>query len=147
VGCQFQLSAEARGPIRTVLIDDSETALRNITGFLQTLPEIAVVGTATSGAEAVELSRALRPDLALLDVQMPGMNGFEACQKMLAAYPETCIVMISVHGPEQVREACLATGARNFITKTRLSADLPPVIAELARKRTPNQQSTGRETP
>lgn len=143
----MQSSAEARGPIRTVLIDDSATALRNIAGFLQTLPEIAVVGTATSGAEGVELSRALRPELALLDVQMPGMNGFEACQKMLAACPETCVVMISVHCTEQVREACLATGARNFITKTRLSADLPPVIAELARTGTSNQQSSDRQTP
>lgn len=128
------------GLIRTVLVDDSDTALRNIAGFLRTIPGVAVVGTANSGAGAVELSRELRPDLALLDVQMPGMNGFEACRKMLDACPGTCIVMISVHCGEQVREACLATGARIFINKTRLSADLPPIIDELLGKDRPGAQ-------
>lgn len=123
--------------VRTLVVDDSPIALRSICSVLQELPLIKVVGTAGDGRQAVALASALRPDLVLLDVQMPVMTGVEAVPRLLHELPGTRVVMVTVHDTPEIRQACIECGAHGFIAKEHVDRELPSLLMQMFNQLSP----------
>ncbi len=94
-------SPQRKKRIRTLVVDDSPRARHAVCYFLETQKEIQVVGTAPDGRQALEQIETLRPDLVLMNIQMPEMNGWETTEHLRARFPKTRVIMITLHdGPE-----------------------------------------------
>jgi len=115
---------------RVLAIDDSPEFLSSLQSFFETTPDFYLVGTARSGPEALTLAQELRPDLVLMDLQMPGMNGLEATSKIRRSFPEITVVIVTAHEMPGLRQVCHENGACDFVKKSRLYQDLPDVLAE-----------------
>lgn len=114
-----------------LVVDDSAVTLQTITNFLQRQELVEVVGTAADGLQAVEQARLLKPDLILMDVQMPEMNGLEATSIIMREAPSIHIVMVTVNDTPELRQAAKESGACQFIPKPQLWRSLPGVLQEL----------------
>ncbi len=102
----------------TILIADDEPAILDLVRFTLDDPQVQIV-SAADGAAAIELARSVRPDVALLDVQMPRLNGLEVCRRM-RALPEcthTRIVMLTASAQAEDRRRGMAAGADHYLTK------------------------------
>jgi len=101
---------------RVLIVDDQERARRGLKALLATQPELEVVGEATDGEEAVRLAEALRPDVVLMDVRMPNMDGIEATRRIKKAHPEIRVIVLTMYDTHR-REA-LEAGADAFVLKS-----------------------------
>ncbi len=117
-------------PVTVLLVDDHELVRKGVRGFLETQPDISVVAEAGSGEEAVVLAVEHAPDVALVDLVMPGMDGVEATRQLTARSPRTrVIVLTSYHEDEHIFPAIRA-GALSYVLK-----DVgPEALAEAVRK-------------
>ncbi len=114
--------------IRVLLADDHEAMLERVARLLKT--ECDVVGTATDGQQALEAARDLKPDVLVLDISMPVMNGIETAHQLKNAGVEARIVFLTVHDdPDFAREA-LEAGALGYVIKQRIASDLLAAIRE-----------------
>jgi DNA-binding NarL/FixJ family response regulator len=98
-------------------------------------PLIQVVGEAANGREAIEQVRRLRPDVVLMDVSMPEMDGIEATRRIKAEWPGVRVIGLSMHDDEHISQAMRAAGAEGFLSKTASPAELLKVIYETAPKK------------
>ena len=89
-----------------------------------------VVGMAADGVAAVTECASLKPDVVVLDVAMPGMNGLDAARRILAAQPEVCVVMLSVHDEPEYVDAALSVGASAYVFKQRMGGDLVGAVQD-----------------
>lgn len=103
--------------IRTVLVDDQLLYREGLRGLFDHWPEFEVVGEASNGKEAIEECRRLVPDLILMDLQMPVMNGIEAAKAIHGLLPDTVIVMLTVATSEELVFSALDTGVRGYLLK------------------------------
>jgi len=110
-------------PVSLLIVDDSPYVLKSLRMVLRTISGVEV-STATDGVQAVREVTKSPPDLVLMDVQMPHMNGFEATRRVKSRAPETKVVMMSVHDHDAVRKASRASGADHFVTKETLHKTL-----------------------
>ncbi|WPD18136.1 response regulator transcription factor [Thermaerobacter composti] len=111
-------------PIRVLVADDHAILRDGIRTLLEAQPDIAVVGEAADGREAVELARRLRPDVVLLDIGMPGMNGIEATRAILKERPETRVLILSMHDNEEYIFPILEAGAAGYVLKRSAATEL-----------------------
>ena len=119
-------------PVRVMLVDDSPILLRSVTDFLEQYDELVVVGTASSGEEALAQAEELRPQVILIDLRMPGMGGLEAIPRLRAMLPGAGIIAMTLHDVDVYREAALAAGADEFLVKKALGTELLPAIRRVA---------------
>ncbi|MDG3005721.1 response regulator [Paludisphaera mucosa] len=117
---------------RAVVVDDHPKLLEIVKRLLATIPGVEVVGEAVSGREAVEAVDRLRPDLVLMDMTMPDMDGLEATRRIVARPNAPAVVIMTVHDMPRYRDAALAAGARVFLSKSLLADQLRRVIADLS---------------
>jgi DNA-binding NarL/FixJ family response regulator len=117
--------------IRTIVVDDSPPALRAMSSLVARQQHLRFVGAASNGREALVLARSLRPDLVLLDLEMPVMDGIEATSCLGRDCPATKVVIVTVHNTPELRKLCHERGASGFITKNALRDELPVVIRQL----------------
>jgi DNA-binding NarL/FixJ family response regulator len=104
-------------PTRVMVVDDHQTFAELLSGALDREPDLTSVGSAASGGEAVEMSRSLRPDLVMMDVQLPDMDGFAATEQITLESPWTRVIMLTAHtDPAFVLRAARA-GACAFLPK------------------------------
>jgi two-component system, NarL family, nitrate/nitrite response regulator NarL len=120
-----------RRGIRTIVVDDSPNALRAMCSMVARQPDLSIVGSATNGREALELARSLRPDLVLLDLDMPVMDGIETASCLGREIPATRVVIVTIHDTPELRKLCHARGACGFIAKDALRDELPSVVLKL----------------
>ena len=112
-----------------ILIVDDHAQLRAlIRGIAAQEPALQVVGEAADGAEAIQLTHALRPDIVLLDLVMPRVNGLEALQRIKAERPETKVIIVTVHSEDAYRRAAEEGGADAFLLKKTLRTVLLPTL-------------------
>ncbi|HEY75713.1 MAG TPA: response regulator transcription factor [Thermoflexia bacterium] len=109
-------------PIRLLLVDDHEIVRAGLRSLLQNYPEVEVVGEAGSGREAVALATQLRPDVVLMDITMPDMDGVEATRQIRTAAPEVNILALTIHEEEAYFFEMLNAGACGYVPK-RVSPD------------------------
>jgi len=124
-------NAGAHQRIRILIADDS-AAFRNAVGqFLEQLPQVEVIGIAEDGEHALTLAASTRPDLVLMDMKMPRLNGLQATRKIRAEFPGVRVIMITLHDSEELKAASVAAGAERLILKRSLRDELPGALAQL----------------
>ena len=122
--------------IRVLIVDDIPETRDHLTKLLGFESDIDVVGSAASGAEAVELAAKLSPDVVLMDINMPDMDGIAATEKMATAAPMTSVIMMSVQGEADYLRRSMLAGAREFLVKPFSSDELNGSIRQVyARER------------
>jgi len=104
--------------------------------LLEGHPGWEICGEAKDGREAVDLANGLKPDIFLLDIGMPNLNGLDAARQILALYPEARILILTIHDSEQVVREVLAAGARGFLLKSDAGRDLIAAVEALQNRRT-----------
>jgi DNA-binding NarL/FixJ family response regulator len=123
---------ELETPIRVLIADDHRLFAEALEAILSGESQIEVVGRARNGAEAVELALELEPDVVLMDISMPVMDGIEATRRIRDARPDACVVMLtgstSVADVDRSRDA----GATGYVTKDRIASELVEAIVDAA---------------
>ncbi|WP_148572088.1 response regulator [Nocardioides caldifontis] len=104
-------------PVRVVLVDDEAMVRVGLRMVLTAEPDIEVVGEAQDGAAAEQAAAELRPDVVLMDIRMPGVDGLEGARRVLAAVPETRVVMLTTFDEDAYVEAALRAGVSGFLLK------------------------------
>ena len=122
--------------LRILIADDHEFARRGIRALLEGHPGWEVCGEAKDGREAVELANGTKPDVILLDIGMPNLNGLEAARQILAALPEVAILILTMQDSDQVVREVLRAGARGFLLKSDAGHDLVAAVEALQLQRT-----------
>jgi|ERR1700722_11731602 len=121
---------------RILIADDHEVARRGVRALLESHPGWQVCGEAKDGRETVELAAQMNPDLVLLDIGMPNLNGLEASRQILAASPDTAILILTMLDSDQVVREVLRVGARGFLLKSDAGRDLVSAVEALQRQST-----------
>jgi DNA-binding NarL/FixJ family response regulator len=119
--------------IRILVADDFEDWLRQVRLLLQPVPEWQVVCEVSDGLAAVEKAGALRPDLILLDIGLPKLNGIEAARRIRQLSPTSKIVFLSADNSADVVQVALSTGAHGFVHKACARSELLPAIDAILR--------------
>jgi DNA-binding NarL/FixJ family response regulator len=122
--------------LRILIADDHDVARRGIRSLLEGHPGWEICGEAKDGREAVECATKTKPDLVLLDIGMPGLNGLDAARQIHAACPDTRILILTMHDTEQLVREVLALGARGYLLKSDSARDLVAAVEALQNHRT-----------
>lgn len=118
--------------VRVLVVDDHDLMRSGLIGMLQKSPEITVVGQAANGGDAVTLYESLQPDVVLMDVRMPGMDGIRATQTILRRFDNACIIAVTACNQEALARQMLRAGALGYVTK---NADIDEVLIAIRRAR------------
>jgi two-component system, NarL family, response regulator NreC len=110
--------------IRIVLADDHSVMRSGLRALLQQHPDMQVIGEANDGREALSLAESLKPDVAVLDITMPNLNGIEAARQMAAKQLDVAIIMLSMHSDESYVLRALRAGVRGYLLKEAAEIDL-----------------------
>ena len=119
--------------VRVMLVDDHQVVRTGIKVYLESQPQIQVVGEAGTGEEALELISALKPDVVVMDITMPGMGGIEATRQLSAQYPACHVLILTVHADPQYFFEMMAAGATGYVTKQAAADELLEAIRTVSR--------------
>jgi DNA-binding NarL/FixJ family response regulator len=117
-----------RDKISVLLVDDHNLVRRGFRRILEDEPDIAVVGEAGNGFEAVRLARELKPNVIVMDCAMPGLNGLEATRQILKTQPASLVLMLSMHPEDTLVRQALEAGARGYVLKNAVDLELGAAI-------------------
>ncbi|MCI0390916.1 MAG: response regulator transcription factor [Acidobacteria bacterium] len=117
--------------MRILLVDDNPKFLEAASRFLSVVPEVEIVACVFSGREAVEQSAQLQPDLVLMDLVMPGMDGLAATREIKAQPDAPRVIIVTLHKHQEYRAAAEAVGADGFLSKSEFGAQLLLLIRAL----------------
>ena len=121
---------DALAPVRVLVVDDTAIVRAVVCRILAADDRFEVVGQAANGREAIEQTCALAPDLVLLDLAMPEMDGLEALPHIRVAPSAPQVIVLSAFSPDQMAKAALAAGAMSYLEKNHLATTLVPHILE-----------------
>jgi DNA-binding NarL/FixJ family response regulator len=122
------------GPVRVVIVDDNELFCSALLAILEPEPDVVVLGVAAHGDEALRLTRELRPDVVLMDLSMPVLDGFAATELVRAEVPETKVIVLTGSADQADVERARAAGAAGYVTKERIAAELVQAVRTAARR-------------
>jgi DNA-binding NarL/FixJ family response regulator len=118
-------------PIRVLIADDEPLFIESVEALLATDDRVEVVGTARNGKDAVELAIALAPDVTLMDISMPMLDGIEAARRIREHHPTACILVLTGSSISTDVDRSRQAGVAAFLTKDRLGTQLIDAILEL----------------
>lgn len=124
--------AATKGKLRCLVADDHQAMRDGLATILGTVPGIEVVGRACDGAEALELTARHHPDVAVLDVRMPGKSGLDCCRELQGASAETAVLLYTADADRRLVEEAFEAGARGIVLKSAPVADLVRAITTVA---------------
>jgi two-component system, NarL family, response regulator LiaR len=130
-GADLNRTASDGLPARILLVDDSPTIRRHLRQLLE--PSWIVCGEASNGEEGIEQCRSLHPDLVILDVVMPVMNGIDAAEKMRQLFPQTPLLMVSAHGLRRLCELARDIGVSGYVLKADAGRTLVDAVDAVLR--------------
>lgn len=113
---------------QVLLADDHTIVRQGLRALLEAEPDIEVVGEAADGEEAVTKAAALAPDVVVMDISMPRMNGLEATRRIVRRGPDTRVVVLTIHTCDEYVVSCLKAGAKGYLQKESASSDLVQAI-------------------
>ena len=119
--------------IRVLVADDHMRVRQSITALLGNVPEIEVVGEAKDGHEAVELTKELEPDLVIMDVAMPKMDGITATGRIHLDHLASKVIVLSMYANRNLVQQALRSGAKGYLLKRTVSEDLLPAVYQVLR--------------
>jgi CheY-like chemotaxis protein len=114
--------------IRTLVVDDSPAALRTICSCLEDQPAVHVVATANGGPEGLSLAEELKPDLVLLDLQMPRMNGLQVAAQLSKEFPSMLLVIVTGVDATSLRARLNEWGVSGLVTKQHMTEEFPQLF-------------------
>jgi len=117
--------------IRVLIADDQPVVRDGLAMLLDLIDDVEIVATAADGIEAVERARAERPDIVLMDLRMPRLEGADATRQILAAYPETQVLVLTTYADDQSLFPALQAGARGYLTKDATAEEIEHAIRAL----------------
>lgn len=123
-------------PLRLLLADDHTLVRAGLRALLNDIPGVTVVAEADNGEQALALALEHRPDVALLDVTMPGTNGLQAAERIRAALPGTRVLMLSMHASEEYVTRALQLGASGYLLKDAATYELQAALEAVAQGQT-----------
>jgi DNA-binding NarL/FixJ family response regulator len=116
--------------LRTLIIDDNPVFLDSLSNLLTLYSGVNVVGVADSGEQGLRLARELMPELVIVDLMMPGMNGLVVAETLLQSQAKPRVVIVSLNDGIEYRMLAEASGIERFVCKKDLFVELPSIIAE-----------------
>ncbi len=116
-----------------LLVDDHKIMRDGIKAILRTTEDFQVIGEAETGTEAIQVCRRCKPDIVLMDIGLPGLNGIETTQEILRYWPDTRVVMLSMYDDEQSVVGAIRAGARAFVLKRASDEDLLEALRTVAK--------------
>lgn len=119
--------------IRILLADDHKLMRSGLRLLIEQQPDLSVVGEAADGREAVALAKSLRPDVAVMDISMPNLNGIEAAQQITQGHAELAVIVLSMHPDESYVLRALKAGAKGYLLKDSAESDLITAVRAVAR--------------
>ncbi len=123
-------------PLKLLLADDHEIVRQGLRSMLEAQRDCQVVGEAADGRQAVTMTKELNPDVVILDIGMPSLNGLEATRQILKMRPQTKVLILTMHESDSVIREVLDAGARGYILKTDAGRDLVSAVESLRRNKT-----------
>jgi NarL family two-component system response regulator LiaR len=124
----FLITLNNMNKIKVLIADDHPPFTEGLTLLFEREPDLEVIATPTNGEEAVKLAQQLHPDVAILDVAMPGLNGIEAAKQIKATSPETAVLMLSAYGYEPYLLSSLQAGVSGYVLKSAPVSELTRAI-------------------
>ena len=124
------------GNLRVVVADDHEVVRKGLRSILEEQPGWEVTGEASDGREAVDKVKSLRPDVSVVDVGMPVLNGLEATRQMLRNDPQTRVLILTMHESDPLIREVLDAGARGYLLKSDASRDLVSAVDAIRKNKT-----------
>ena len=123
-------------PLRILIADDHEVVRLGLRTLLQGHPDWEICGEASDGRDAVDKAGQLKPDVVILDIGMPNLNGLDAARHILRNEPRTAVLILTIDESEQVIREVLNAGARGFLLKSDAARDLVAAVEALQQRRT-----------
>ena len=136
-----ELRVKATTPLRVALVDDHEMVRQGLRWLLEDYEDIRVVGEAKGGREAIAMAEKLKPDIIVMDVNMPGLNGIEATRRIVLEQPGVIVIGLSFASDPSVQAAMKDAGAYVCVTKERAAEDISRAIVEAVNQRQPTSLS------
>ena len=131
IGIQQTVNQSVK-PIHVILADDHTLVRAGIRALLEKLPEVKVVGEAGDGREVLNLVKAQRPDVVLMDIAMPGLNGLEAAARLAKEFPDVRVIILSMHDNEEYVWRALTAGVAGYLLKKAATAELETALQRVA---------------
>ncbi len=122
--------------VRILVADDHEMVRRGLRSVIESQEGWEVSGEATDGREAVQKVKQFKPDVVILDISMPGLNGLEATRQIMKVHPSAKVLILTVHESDQLAREVLDAGARGYLLKSDAGQDLVTAIEALRRNKT-----------
>lgn len=118
--------------IKVIVVDDHQMFIDGISELIKGMPEIEIVGEANNGVDLIDLLSKQAADVILMDVNMPKMDGYEATKKLVSEYPETKVIMLTMHDSSAYIQKLIKAGASGYILKNTGKAELQAAIETVA---------------
>ena len=126
--CDIVIGVTSASPIRVLAVDDHPLIRAGVVAFLATEPDLQVVAEAANGEDALEQYRELRPDIVLMDLSMPVMDGLSATIAILDEFPDASVIVLTTYDGDEDIHRALDAGARGYLLKDMVAADVLNVI-------------------
>ena len=125
------MPANASAKISILIVDDMEPVRQGLRTIFQLTDDFEVVGEACNGLEAIQAAEQLKPDVVLMDLEMPALGGLEATRQIKEQHPEIAVVILTIHGSDEVRAEAMGAGSDYFIAKEAPTEHLLAAIREI----------------
>ncbi len=123
-------------PVHILLADDHEVVRKGLRALLETQPGWKVIAEATDGREAVEKAQTMHPDVAIVDIGMPSLNGLEATRQIVKKAPRTRVLVLTMHDTNPLIQQVVKAGARGYVLKSDVASDLVSAVEALTHDQT-----------
>jgi DNA-binding NarL/FixJ family response regulator len=120
---------------RVLIVDDHAFVRRGVQSILNSFPEWELCGEADNGADAVRLSESLKPEVIIMDISMPGLNGIEATRTIHRNHPETKVILLTLHENDELVRSAFRAGARGYLLKVDAEKELVLALTEVVKER------------